>query len=240
MKGSERHRVKRDELVTVFEKATLFVQENLKEVGLGAGALALVVVGGFAVRHVIVDRNESASMLLGQIIQSYRAPIAFTPEAQQAPAGVTTYASAVERDAKVIAQADDLLARYGSARVAPKALFYKAVALADSGRQEEAARGFEEFLRRNPSDFLAPLARFGLARSHEARGNSAEALVQYQALGEDKTGGFPREEALLAAARCQEALGKKDEALKTYRRILSEFPGSEYESEARSRIDRLS
>lgn len=240
MKGSERHRVKRDELVTVFEHVTRFVEQHLRQVSLSAGALVLLVVGALAARHVLEDRNDKASFLLGQIIQAYRAPIAMTPEAQQAPAGVTTYASTAERDGKVIALAEDLLSRYGATRVAPKALYYKAVALEDSGRHDEAAKGFAEFLRDHPDDFLTPLARFGLGRAHEARGNAAEALLQYQALGEDRKGGFPREEALLAAARCQEALGKKDEALKIYRRILSEFPGSEYETEARSRIDRLS
>lgn len=240
MKGSERHRAKRDELVTIFEYVTVFVTENLRQVGIAVGGLALVVVGGLAVQHIVEDRNDKASFLLGQIIQTYRAPIAFSPEAQQAPAGVTTYASAAERDGKVVELANDLLARYGSTRAAPKALYYKAMALEGSGRLDEAAKILEEFLRRDPTDFMAPLARYALGRVHQAQGKTSEALVQFQALGEDTRGGFPREEALLAAARCQEALGKKDEAIKTYRRILSEFPGSEYETEARSRIDRLS
>lgn len=240
MKGSERHRAKRDELVTIFEHVTVFVTENLRQVGIATGVIALVVVGGLAVRHVVEDRNDKASFLLGQIIRTYRAPIALTPEAQQAPAGVTTYASSAERNDKVVDLANDLLARYGSTRAAPKALYYKAVALEGLGRLDDATKSLEEFLRRDPTDFMAPLARYALGRVHQAQGNTAEALVQFQALGDDTRGGFPREEALLAVARCQETLGKKDEAIKTYRRIMSEFPGSEYEAEARGRIDRLS
>jgi len=44
----------------------------------------------------------------------------------------------------------------------------------------------------------------------------------------------------LGMARCQEALGRKDEALKIYRRILSEFPVSEYADEARAKVEQLS
>jgi TolA-binding protein len=40
--------------------------------------------------------------------------------------------------------------------------------------------------------------------------------------------------------RCQEALGRTSEALKTYRKIVSEFPGSEYQAEAKKKVDELS
>ena len=240
MKKSERHRAKRDELVTVFERISAYTETHLREVALVAAGVVIAVLSGLGVSSWVEGRNERSSFLLGELIQAYRAPLALSPEAQQAPAGVVTYASAGERDDKVIEIADDILARYGGSKAAPKALYYKALALTGERRYEDAAKTLDEFLRRYPGDFLAPLARFALARVKEAQGNPAEALIQFQALADDSGGAFPREEGLLGMARCQEAMGKKEEALKIYRRILSDFPNSAYDAEARSKVDQLS
>ncbi len=240
MKKSERHRAKRDELVTVFERLSAYTETHVREVGLVAAGVVIAVLSGLGLASWQQRRNERSSFLLGELIQAYRAPLALSPEAQEAPGGVATYANAGERDDKVIDIADDILARYGSSKAAPKALYYKALALTGEKKYDDATKTLDEFLRRYPGDFLAPLARFALARVKEAQGNPAEALIQFQALADDSSGAFPREEGLLGMARCQEAMGKKDEALKIYRRILSDFPNSSYDSEARSKVDQLS
>jgi TolA-binding protein len=240
MRKEERHRVKRDELVNVFERSTIFLEENLRLVSLIAGGAALVLLAGFGIVSWQRGREERASFLLGQLIQTYRAPLAFSEEAQQAPPGLATYASTEERDGKVIEKADDILARYRNSKAAPRALYYKALAQASLKQYDQAAKTLDEFLRRYSGDFLAPMARYDLARVREAQGNAGEALIHFQALAEDPRGLFPREEGLMGVARCQEALGKKDEAKKTYEKIMSDFPGSEYAGEARSRVGDLS
>lgn len=240
MKKSERHRAKRDDLATVFERVVFYLEDNLRQAALVAAGVVALVLGTLGAYDWMEAREQSASFLLGQIIQTYRAPLAFSQEAQQAPAGVTTYSTAEERDAKVVEQADRLLAGYGASHAAPKALYYKALGLSGQKKYDEAAKTLDEILRRYSADFLAPLARYELGRVRETQGNPAEALIQFQAVAEDARGFFPREEALLAVGRCQEAMGKKDEALTTYRKILSDFPNSEYEPEAKGRIARLS
>src|SRR5438552_16675132 len=129
MRKSERHRVKRDELVTVFERIHVYIEENLRRVALMAAigiGLLLAILG---VWSWLDGREQSASFLLARMMEAYRAPLAFSQEAQQAEPGSTTYASGAERDQKVIELADDLLARFGSTRAAPRALYYKALAL---------------------------------------------------------------------------------------------------------------
>jgi TolA-binding protein len=240
MNKSERHRVKRDELVTVFERVTLYVEDHLRQVGLIAAIVAACILGAFGLSSWLQDREQAASFLLGSLIQTYRAPVAFAQDESSPPAGGATYSTAEERDAKVVEMADQLLARYASSKSAPKALYYKALALSGQSKPEEAANVLDEFLRRYPDDFLAPMARYQFGRVRQAQGSPAEALIQFQALVEDSRGFFPREEALLEVGRCQEAMGKKGEALATYRKILSDFPNSEYEAEAKSRIAGLS
>ena len=240
MNKNERHRVKRDELVTVFERTTFYVEGHLRQVGWIAAAVAACILGAYGVSSWMQNREQAASFLLGSLIQTYRAPVAFAQDESAAPAGVTTYSTAEERDAKVVEQADRLLARYGSSRAAPKALYYKALALSGQNKHDEAAKALDEFLRRYPDDFLSPMARYQFGRVRQTQGSPAEALIQFQALVEDSRGFFPREEALLAVGQCQEAMGKKSEALATYKKIVSDFPNSEYEAEAKSRIADLS
>lgn len=241
MRKDERHQIKRDDLATALETAVLYVQENTRRVGLAAAALLAIVAGGIALSGWMSSRNERASNLLGDLIRTYRAPVAISLEAlQNAPPGAQTFATPEERDTKAVALAETILAEYGGTSVAPKALYYKGIALTGLKRFDEAAGVFEHFLRKHPRDFLAPLARYELARVREAQARHADALLHYQVLAEDARGLFPREEGLLGVGRCQEAMGNAEEALKAYRRILSEYPDSEYQYDARRRVEALS
>ncbi|HEU4400481.1 MAG TPA: tetratricopeptide repeat protein [Candidatus Polarisedimenticolia bacterium] len=241
MKKDERHQLKRDELLTVIERGALYFADHARQVSLIAGAAAALALAGFALTTWSGSRDERASLLLGNLIRTYRAPVAASLEAiQQAPSGVHTYGSTDERDRRVLELADEILAKHAGARYAPKALYYKGLALTALKRTDEASQTFDELLRRYPADFIAPMARFSLARLRETQGKRSEALIQFQALADDARALFPRAEALLGMARCQEGLGNRQEALKTYQRILSDYPDSDYQGEARRKVQELS
>jgi TolA-binding protein len=204
-------------------------------------AIVVLAAGGLGLAAWRSGRQERASTLLGDLIRTYRAPVAVSLDAlQNVPAGVKVFATPEERDARVVELADALLAEYGGTGAAPKALYYKGIALVGLKRFDEAARVLEGLLEKHPKDFTGPLARYELARAREAQGRHADALLQYQVLAEGGRGLFPREEGLLGVGRCQEALGNPAEALKAYRRVLSEFPDSEYQYDARRKLDELS
>jgi len=90
VKKSERHRAKRDELVTVFERLSAYTETHVREVGLVAAGVVIAVLSGLGLASWLQNRNERSSFLLGELIQAYRAPLALSPEAQEAPAGVAT------------------------------------------------------------------------------------------------------------------------------------------------------
>ena len=241
MRKDERHQIKRDDLVTLLETAVLYVQDNARRVGIAAVGVLILVAGGIGLSAWRASRNEQASTLLGDLIRTYRAPVAISLEKlQEVPAGAQTFATPEERDGRVVELADAILGEYGRTKVAPKALYYKGVSLTNLQKYEEAAGALEEFLKRYPGDFVAPLARFELARVREAQGRHPEALLLYQVLAEDARGLFPKEEGLLGVGRCQEALGNAQEALKAYRRILDDYPDSEYQYDARRKVEELS
>jgi hypothetical protein len=130
MKKSERHQIKRDELVTAIEKGTFYVESHARRVG-------ILVVGGIVLAAVVfgawtwwTGREEKASFLLGQVIQTYRAPVTTSLDTLQPTAPATrTFASGEAKDQEVVKLADEILARYGSSRAAPKALYYKGLSL---------------------------------------------------------------------------------------------------------------
>jgi TolA-binding protein len=81
------------------------------------------------------------------------------------------------------------------------------------------------------------MARLRLARMREEQGKADDAMPLYQAIADAKGSLVPQEEGILGLARCQETLGKPDEAMKQYRRLMNDFPDSEYAGEARTHLD---
>ena len=241
MKKSERHQIKRNDLATVLEQAIVYLDENRRTVALVAAVVVVVGLSSIAMVSWKRSQREKASELLGEVINVNRAGVALSLDSlQQARPGSRTFATVEERHQEVIALADQLIDTYGHSRSATVGLYYKSLALANLGRVEEAVASWDLFLRDYPDDFLTPMARYNLGRLYESNGRPAEAILQYQVLADDARSVFPPEEGLLGIARCQEALGDRQEALRIYQRVVSDFPGSEYQTEARGKIDELS
>jgi len=241
MKKTERHQIKRDELVTAIERGTFYVENHARRLAIATVPLVILAAGLFGGWVWWSGREDKASFVLGEIIQTYRAPVSVSLDAlQQSTPGARTFSSVEAKDLEVVKLADEILGRYGSSHAAPKALYYKGLALAEMKKTEDAGKALQELLSRYAGDFLAPLARFELARLKEAHGNPSEALIQYQALAEDAQSFFPREEGLMGVGRCQEALGRRGDALKTYQKIVSDFPNSDYQFEAKKKVEELS
>jgi TolA-binding protein len=241
MKKTERHQIKRDDLVTVIERGTFYVEHHARRMAIVAGAVVVLAAIVFGGRLWWTGREDRASFLLGEIIHAYRGTVSTSLDSlQQATPGSRTYATTEEKDREVVKLADEILTSYGSTHAAPKALYYKGLALSEMKKADEAGKVLQDLLAKYPGDFLAPMARYELARLKEAQGNSSEALIQYQALAEDARSFFPKEEGLMGVARCQEALGRKSDALKTYQKIVNDFPDSDYQFEAKKKVDELS
>ena len=240
MKTSERHHIKRNELATFLDHAVFVIEENLRPIAIGAATVFVLAAGAYGWARWSDSRDAEASYRLGEILRVRNAPIALSPAAMNAPTGTQTFATAEERGGRIIDLADGILEGYGSSTSAPMAMYYKALTLSELGQYDEATASLETLLRDYPDDFVTPHARFKLGSVLEIQGRPGEALIHFQTVAEDVRSLFPREEGLLGVARCHEQLGQMDEALQTYQRVLNEFPGTQYFSEARRRIDELS
>jgi TolA-binding protein len=234
MKKEERHQIKRDDLAAILERAADFAGEHLRGV-LGTATVAVVIVLAVAGGRAWWSSREAAqARQMGEMIETYNAPItASLEDLQAARPGVISFTSVEERDRKVLELADAILKNGGSGPATAGALLYRGIALAETGQPGEAAQAFKDVIARHPGGIFGPMARLRLARLLEGRGEPAEALALYQVIADDTSGLLPPEEGILGMARCQEALGKKDDADRLYQRIVSEYPDSDYVSEAR-------
>jgi tetratricopeptide (TPR) repeat protein len=237
MKKEERHQIKRDDLATALERASDFAGEHVRGVVVWAVVAVVVVLAVTGGRAWWNARQATQARQLGEMIETYNAPItASLEDLQTARPGVPSFTSVEERDRKVLELADSILGGGGSGSAAAGARLYRGIALAETGKIDEAIGAFEEVIARHPEAMFAPVARLRLARLRENSGQHAEAAALYRAIADDTSGILPQEEGILGLARCQEALGKSDDAERLYQRILDEFPESEYVVEARTHL----
>lgn len=236
MKREERHQAKRNDFATLLDEVAQFAGRNVRQVALVGAAVLVLVLGVVGVKSWLRSRDATGARLLAEMIDTYNAPItASIEDLQAAQTGVPTFTSAAERSRKVIDLAAPILeAGAGAARAG--ALLYRGMAQSDLGLYDEAEASLGEVLSRDAKSLYGSMARLRLARLKESRQKSEEALTLYQAILDDDRGLLPREEGLLGVARCQEALGRKDEAQALYRRLVSEYPDSEYLMEARRHL----
>ena len=165
MKKEERHQIKRDDLATVLERAMIYAEDHLKPIIVIAAVLVIALIGGLLLRNWMKGRTEQASLLVGEMMQSYSMPIVESLEdLAQAPAGVENFTTTEERDQRVLEQADAILDQFSSADTVVKALYYRGLALANLGRFDEAVDSLDRVVRDYPDDFLAPMARYQMAR----------------------------------------------------------------------------
>ena len=236
MRKEERHQIKRDDLRTVLESAADYVTDNRRAVLLGAGVVVAAVLLATAGRAWWGSRQAESARRIGDLIAAANAPVVSSAEdLSNARPGEQSFTSSEERARKVLELADALIKGGDSGSNAVMAQLYRGTALVDLGQADEAAKALDEAARRDPDGIVGGTARLRLARLREAQGRPADALPVYQALAESKQGPLPREEGLLGVARCQEALGHHDDAAATYKKLLQDFPDSEYAAEARDK-----
>jgi predicted negative regulator of RcsB-dependent stress response len=241
MKREERRQAKRNDLATLMDGIVdIAVGHSRQVVALGVVVL-LLLLGALGLRSWLRARDETGARMLADLIDTYDAPITSTLEdLQAARPDEPTFTSVEERARKVMEIAGSILERGGPGTARAGALLYRGLAESDLGMDDEAEVSLAQALGRESDGLYGALARLRLARLKEARRKCEEALPLYQAIAEGAGGVVPREEGMLGLARCQEALGRKDEAVALYRRLVDEFPDSEYLAQARRRLSDLS
>jgi TolA-binding protein len=233
MKGSERHRLKENELTHAIAGAADRFQENRRAISLAGGlvVLALVAAAGY---WAWTTRSENrAQMLLGDALVVAQAPVQEAKPGAKPEAG--TYPTVQARAEAALAKFTEAFNAYPSTNAGIAARYHAAGALGMLGRHTEAAARYQEVVDRAGSNsFYGRVAQLGvieantLAKQYDRAITAAQALVDNTA---DET--MPRDALLLELGKVQAAAGKKAEAKQTLDKVIAEFPESPYVEEAK-------
>ena len=239
MKGSERHRLKENELSHVLGDATVRLQEHRNTVAVAVGVVALVVLAGIGYWAWTTRSENRAQTLLGDAIVIMQSPVEETKPG--AKPGVTGYPTVQARAEAALAKFAEVYNAYPSTDAGVASRYYAASALAMLGRHAEAAARFQETVdRAGTNSFYGRMARLGVVEANAQAKKYDEAITAAQALVNNTSDDtIPRDALLMELGRVQVAAGKKVEAKQTLDRIIAEFPESPYVEEAKRMLAEL-
>ena len=239
MKGSERHRLKENELSHVLEDATVRLQEHRSTAMMGAGAVLLVLVVGLGYWAWTTRSANRAQAMLGDAIVIMQSPVEETKPG--AKPGVTGYPTVNARAEAALAKFAEVYNAYPSTDAGIAARYYAASALAMLGRHAEAAARFQETVdRAGANSFYGRMARLGVVETNAQAKKYDEAISVAQALVNNTSDDtIPRDALLMELGRVQAAAGKKTEAKQTLDKVIADFPGSPYVEEAKRMLAEL-
>jgi TolA-binding protein len=239
MRGSERHRLKENELSHVLEDATARLQEHRRTVMMGAGAVLLVLVVGLGYWAWTTRSANRAQAMLGDAIVIMQSPVEETKPG--AKPGVTGYPTVNARAEAALAKFAEVYNAYPSTDAGIASRYYAASALAMLGRHAEAAARFQETVdRAGANSFYGRMARLGVVETNAQAKQYDEAISVAQALVNNTSDDtIPRDALLMELGRVQAAAGKKTEAKQTLDKVIADFPGSPYVEEAKRMLAEL-
>ena len=239
MKGSERHRLKENELSHMLGDATARLQENQRTFGLIGGALVLVLLAGIGYWAWTTRSQNRAQAMLGDAIVVMQAPVD-EPKAGAKP-GVTSYPTVQARAEAALAKFAEVYNAYPSTPAGIASRYYAAAALSMLGRHADAAARFQETVERaGVNSFYGWMARLGVVEANAQAKKYDEAITAAQALVNNTTDDtIPRDALLMELGRVQAAAGKKAEAKQTLDKMIADFPGSPYIEEAKKMLAEL-
>jgi TolA-binding protein len=239
MKGSERHRLKENELSHVLGDASSRFQENRRTFGLAAGVVALLLVAGIGYWAWTTRSENRAQALLGDAIVIMQAPVD-DPKPGAKP-GVTSYPTVQARAEAALTKFAEVYNAYPSTDAGIASRYYAASALAMLGRHAEATARFQETVERaGENSFYGRMARLGVVETNAQAKKYDEAITAAQALVNNTSDDtIPRDALLMQLGRVQAAAGKKSEAKQTLDKIVAEFPDSPYVDEAKRMLAEL-
>ena len=240
MKRGHRKQIKRDELVTGFERSVTWVKAHERETR--ATLIAVLAVGllAFAVTTFQGRRKASAEKAFAEALDTFHATVAAeVPPGAEKPPGMQ-FATPAEKYQKAAAAFDGVERRFGSLPAGRRARFYGALSRIELGDYAEAEKALDRLVAETERTSLeSALSRVALADLYRRRGETDKAVAAYRQLVDDTSLAIPRDHVLMSLAGTLEDARRTKEARASYQRLADEFPSSVFVAEARRRAENL-
>ena len=183
------------------EKLTAWIEKNAKFLGIGAGVIAVVVLGTWFM-SASAKRKENFARV--QLEQAW----------SLADAGNIPQASA---------ELQKVATSYAGTDAASEAVLSLNQTRLAAGQTQLAVDDLRRFIGTNPPARFAAPANMLLGAALENLGKGAEAIPAYEAANAAATLDHVKAEALLGVARAARTAGQKERALSALREIIEKY-----------------
>jgi FimV-like protein len=243
MKRKERHHLKENELVHLFESLRDTWETRQREIGIAVMVLVVAVAAAVGIMAMRSREQSLGTALLAEARVALNAPV--TPVGATDDTGLPLAATLAGFDseaAKLTAALPKLQAAadaYPDSRAGIEARYYLGGALAALGQYDESIQAFDDVIRRAGTGGLyGRMARLGRAGALADAGRLDEAVTAWTELStmEDT---YPPDAVLMGLARAYAAMGDTEQARQTLTEIVDRYPDSPYTIEAREELDTL-
>jgi TolA-binding protein len=241
MRTKERHHLKQNDFAnSVARLVTTAQEQRQRAMTIGIALVVIVaIVGGYLwfAKH---KRDEAGAALASAtaVADSQIAPAPTVPGTKQA-AG--TYPTVKARQEASLQAFQAVATNYGRTPEGVAALYQSAGVLVSLGRLPEAEKAYQDVIAKAPSNSLyATMARLGLAETLAAEKQYDRAIKEYTDLSGQRDSLVPIDGVLMQLARTYVKAGKPQDARAAFKRVVDEFPDSNYVSEARQEITAIS
>ena len=244
MKRKERHHLKENELVHLFESLRDTWETRQREIGIAAMVLVVAVAAGIGIAALRQREQSQGTALLAEarvVLSTPVTPAGATTDASELPLFATAegFPSDEARLRAAVPKLQEAADTYPNSRAGIEARYYLGGALTGLGRYDEAVQAFDEVVRRAGADSLyGRMARLGRAGALADAGQLDEAVAAWtelSTLGE----AYPPDAVLMGLARAHAARGDTEQARQTLTEIIDRYPDSPYTLEAREELDTL-
>jgi tetratricopeptide (TPR) repeat protein len=235
LRSSERHQLKENQFATATQEILTSASEHRTGLLYGGTALVVVlllVIGG---TYYLQSREQKASVLFGQAMQTYSAQIvaAGTPTAP----GVTTFTSSEDRAKAASNKFVEVVEKYGRTDSGLMSKYFLGLCAEDMKDNAKAEQYLKDVADSRNKE-VGSLAKSALGSLYHATGRDQQAIDTYKALIEKPTNTVPKASAQMALAEIY-AAKDKTQAKILYEQIGKENPDSPISNIANTRMAEL-
>ena len=210
-----------DEITTTLQSFGEMAMARKKEILAGAAIVLAVAVAFAGWRLYAANQDAVAQGELAAAISTFRNPAIKSDQ---------------ERFEKTIVAADKVLKDYPSARTAPIAQYYRALAKDGLGDKDNAVKDLEEVVSRADAD-TKPIVQFALAGVYKKHGDFQKGMDVLKQL--ESSGGYSRSAVHYELGVTAEGANQKDQAQTYYSKVITESPDSPFRSDAETALKRM-
>lgn len=236
MDRQHRHDLKHDKFVDEIGVLTDRARANQRLLLSIALGLVLIAVAAYALFHYRTGKEAKAQLALASAIETIEAPVSAEPQPNQPQPTGPTFKTADERNTAAEKQFRDVHSKFGGTDAADIASLYLARLSVSKGDVAGARKGLETFIdEHGEHPLLGASARYSLYQLRIENGEAVQVANEIDLEMKKAKPALPGDALLILQAQAYDVQGNAAKSRESYRRIMNEYPESQYAVEAARR-----